>query len=265
VDASGVAPALEALLPVGVRHRQLSARSFLVGALLAQADGRPAHLTRLHGALLALPGADQARLGVVEDWGRGPHALTYRQAWWTSSLVLSVLGKAQPDGEPSELVQELSGALLEASVPAWAGKLSSSLAVDWTDHESFARAPVPGVRASADPEASWGHRRGRGPGQTDELFYGYYLSDGAMVKDDAGPEVPELVRRATLSSCRVDPVVALVKVLARMPSLGDVLADSGYAHRTAEHFALPLRRLGGDSGESVHPIRSFRTPRQVAA
>ena len=51
VEASGVAPRLEALLPVGVRPRQLGVHALLVGICLALADGRPAHLTRVHGAL----------------------------------------------------------------------------------------------------------------------------------------------------------------------------------------------------------------------
>ena len=51
VDDSGVAVRLEALLPLGVRPRQLSVRTLLVGILLALADGRPAHLTRVHAAL----------------------------------------------------------------------------------------------------------------------------------------------------------------------------------------------------------------------
>ena len=36
----------------------------------------------------------------------------------------------------------------------------------------------------ADPEASWGHRRGKGPGQKDELFFGCYFSLATMVKDE---------------------------------------------------------------------------------
>jgi hypothetical protein len=53
--------------------------------------------------------------------------------------------------------------------------------------------------------------------------------------------------RATVSSCRHDPVRALapVPVLTAMPAAGilpgDVLADSGYAHRDADAGALPLR------------------------
>ena len=55
IDASGVAPRIEAVLPIGVRPRQLSVRALLAGMCLTQADGRPAHLTRVHQALTALP------------------------------------------------------------------------------------------------------------------------------------------------------------------------------------------------------------------
>jgi hypothetical protein len=48
IDASGVAPRIEAALPVGVRRRQLSVRTLLAGMCLSQADHRPAHLTRVH-------------------------------------------------------------------------------------------------------------------------------------------------------------------------------------------------------------------------
>ena len=69
-----------------------------------------------------------------------------------------------------------------------------------------------------------------------------------MVREETGPAVPELTRRITLSSCHADPVRALAPVLARMPgngiALGDILADSGYAHRDAAAWALPLRAAG---------------------
>jgi hypothetical protein len=44
IDASGVAPRIEAMLPAGVRARQLTARTLLAGMCLAAADHRPAHL-----------------------------------------------------------------------------------------------------------------------------------------------------------------------------------------------------------------------------
>ena len=79
IDASGVAARIEAMLPIGVRARQLRVRTLLAGMCLTQADGRPAHLTRVHQALTALGEDDQWRLGVIADWKDGPHQLTYRQ------------------------------------------------------------------------------------------------------------------------------------------------------------------------------------------
>jgi hypothetical protein len=61
IDASGVAARIEAMLPVGVRPRQLRVRTLLAGMCLAAADHRPAHLTRVHQALTALGEDDQRR------------------------------------------------------------------------------------------------------------------------------------------------------------------------------------------------------------
>jgi hypothetical protein len=55
IDASGIAPAIEALLPAGVRHRQLSVRTLLTGMMLALDDRRPAHLTEARAALTPCP------------------------------------------------------------------------------------------------------------------------------------------------------------------------------------------------------------------
>ena len=135
IDASGVAPRVEARLPVGVRHRQLRVRTLLAGMLLTQADHRPAHLTRVRDALTALPEQDQVRLGVTEDWKTGPHLLTYRQTERTFGLVTGALAKDPPDGTPSQILAAICDDLLEASIPDEHKKASSSLAVDWSDVE----------------------------------------------------------------------------------------------------------------------------------
>ena len=127
--------------------------------LLALADGRPAHLTRVHQALVSLPEGEQRRLGVLADWKDGPHLLTYRQAEYTFGLVARALGKDEPDGLPSPELQAACDGLLEASVPEEFKDASASLAVDWTDLESFSRPPPHGTSDCADPEASWGHRK----------------------------------------------------------------------------------------------------------
>ena len=100
IDRARVAARIEALLPIGVRHRQLRVRTLLLGMLLVLADHRPAHLTRVHAALTSLPGTDQARLGVIAGWKNGPHLLTYRQTERTFRLAVRALGKDTPDGSP---------------------------------------------------------------------------------------------------------------------------------------------------------------------
>jgi hypothetical protein len=257
IDASGVAPRIEAMLPVGVRARQLRVRTLLAGMCLAQADHRPAHLTRVHQALTALGEEDKARLGVIAAWENGPHLLTYRQTERTFGLVAGALGKDEPDGLPSADLAGICDGLLEASVPEEFRHAGSSLAVDWTDLESFSRPPPARGGDCADPEAWWGHRKNNLLRSENELFYGYYLSAGIMMPAEHGPPVPELARRMTLSSCRRDPVRAFAPVLTAMPEqgipLGDVLADSGYAHRDAAAWALPLRRAGAQLVQDLHP------------
>jgi hypothetical protein len=257
-DRSGVAPRIELLLPIGVRARQLLVRTLLLGMLIVLADHRPAHLTRVHHALITLPGADQRRLGVLADWKTGPHLLTYRQTERTFGLVTAALAKDAPDGLPSVLLQRICDDLLEASIPEEFKHASSALAVDWTDMETFSRPPPHGTSCCADPEASWGHRAGGGPGQDSELFFGYYPSAATMMRDEHGPPVPELARRMTACSCRHDPARALVPVLTAMPGqgvpLGDVLADSGYAHRDAGAWAIPLRQAGAQLVQDLHPL-----------
>ena len=257
IDASGVAPQVEAMLPVGVRHRQLRVRTLLAGMMLTQADHRPAHLTRVRDALIALPGPGQVRLGVTEDWTGGPHLLTCRQTERTFGLVADVLGKDGPDGLPSGPLQRICDALLEASVPAGFKDASRSLAVDWTDLESFSRPPPHGTRDCADPQASWGHRKNNLLRSQDGLFYGCYLSAGVMMPEENGVAAPEFARRAALSSCRHDPVRAFAPVLTAMPGqgipLGDILGDSGYAHRDAGAWAIPLRAAGAALVQDLHP------------
>jgi hypothetical protein len=84
-----------------------------------------------------------------------------------------------------------------------------------------------------------------------------------MMRDEHGPPVPELARRMTACSCHADPARALVPVLTRMPAngipLGDILSDSGYAHRDAAAWAIPLRLAGAQLIQDLHP--SDRGPR----
>ena len=257
IDASGAAPAIEELLPRGVRGRQLSIRTLLTGMMLALDDSRPAHLTRVRQALIGLPAEDQARLGVVAAWKTGPHQLTYRQTEHTFGLVTRTLAKGEPDGAPSDALTGICDNLLEASIPAVHKNASAALAADWTDAETWSRPPRHGNTECADPEASWGHRNTNLPGPKGEMFFGYYLSAAIMTREENGPAVPELARRMTLAGCDHDPVRALAAVLLRMPAagiaLGDVIDDSGYAHRDAAGWAIPLRQAGAQLVQDLHP------------
>src|SRR6266508_2875987 len=147
-------------------------------------------------------------------------------------------------------------ALVEASIPDTHKHTSTSFAVDWTDHASWAR-PADRGAIAADPDASWGHRNTNTPGTKDGMFFGYYGQAITIVADEHGPPVPELIRRVVLHPCNIDPPTALVAALERMRhagiTLGDVLADSGYAHRVADRWATPLRRLGARLVQDLHP------------
>jgi hypothetical protein len=95
---------------------------------------------------------------------------------------------------------------MEASVPArFAAATTSSVAIDWSDHEAISCPPPIKGGDCADPEASWGRRKSHQPGQKEELFFGYELEAATMVKEEGGPGVPELVRRILITSRHIDP------------------------------------------------------------
>jgi hypothetical protein len=100
LGASGIAPAVEALLPAGVRHRQLPAQTLLTAMMLAPGDRRPAHLRQARAALTCLPEAGQVRPGITEDGHGRPHQLTCRQVEHTCRLITTTLSKDSPDGPP---------------------------------------------------------------------------------------------------------------------------------------------------------------------
>jgi len=189
VDTSGVAEVLETAMPTGGRPRQLPVRTLIIGILAAIADDRPAQLTRVHQALIALPDADRRRLGIDVTTVHGDHTLTYRQVERTFASMIATI---DPTPVPSfrnvddghrvrHLAQRRAGidtqtrqtrllavvdALVEASIPDTHKHTSTSVAVDWTDHASWSR-PADRGAIAADPDASWGHRNTNTPGTKD--------------------------------------------------------------------------------------------------
>ena len=273
--------ALDALLPSGGRPRQLGAKTVLLGIMLALDAGRPAHVWAAWRALCDLPVADQLSVGFARSKGATCHRATYRQLSDTFSVLCRGIdptpvpsfrgvpeqervlhlaaARTGVDAEAKRaLLDGVSDALVEASVPTAYKSASSSLAVDWTDHETWSRArPAEDPQPANDPDASFGHAKRNAPGAKDYLFFGYYAGVATMVRDEGGARVPELVRRIAVHAPCLDPAAAMVQTLLRLcpdgVALGDVLADCGYSNRVPETFAVPLRRAGANLVMDLHP------------
>jgi len=269
-------------MPTGGRPRQLSSRTVLLGIMCALSAGRPAQLRAAYRELASLSFADQLSLNfaAVTDDGEIATA-SYRQFADTFSVmcraidpspVPSFRGVAEQDrvahlalareGVDAErataLLHEVIDVLVEASVPMAYKGASTSLAIDWTDHETWSRPRAKNDSQPAnDPDASFGHAKRNAPGAKDCLFFGYYAQVATMVADESGPIVPELVRRVALETPALDPARVMAATLVRAEAsglaLGDVLADCGYSNRAPEGFARPLRAAGARLVIDLHP------------
>lgn len=281
VATSKMATMIDEHMPTGGRPRQLVPAAVLVGILLALQNGRPAQLVWAWRELLALDLPDRVRLTVAVVSADGVHDVSYRSFDDTFSVMLvafdpspvpSFRGVAD-DERAAYLEQVRSGvdaagaralldraidAIVEASIPDDYKSSPRSLAVDWTDHETWSRPrPVDDPVPTNDPDASWGHATRNTAGHDDGVFFGYYAQVAVMVADDGGEPVPELVRRICLRAPTTDPPVVMAATLAALASsgveLGDVLCDCGYSGRAPEHWAEPLRRIGAHLVMDLHP------------
>jgi hypothetical protein len=269
-------------MPSGGRPRQLDPRTVLLGVMLALDAGRPAQLEAAHRALSDLEVRDQLALGFATFDAGDYDTASYRQVSDTFSVmcggidptpVPSFKGVADHQRAPhledartgidveakDGLLHQVIDALLEASVPEAYKSASSSLAVDWTDQETWSRPrTAEDPQPANDPDASWGHAKRNAPGAKDCLFFGYYAQVATMVRDEGGPGVPELVRRIAFESPRLDPPGMMATTLLRLEAggvaLGDVLADCGYSNRDPKTFAVPLRSAGASLVMDLHPV-----------
>ncbi|MHB1488742.1 MAG: hypothetical protein ACYCS7_14320 [Acidimicrobiales bacterium] len=249
--------------------------------MLALDSGRPAQLEAAHRALSDLEVSDQLALGFA-TFDDGEHdTATYRQTADTFSVMCKGIDptpvpsfrdvaederaahledvRAGIDAEAKDaLLHRVIDSLIEQSVPEAYKSASSSLAIDWTDHETWSRPRAKDDPQPAnDPDASWGHAKRNAPGAKDCPFFGYYAQVATMVSDEVGPSVPELVRRIAFETPRLDPAGVMAKTLLRLGAegvtLGDVLADCGYSNRDPNTFAVPLRSAGADLVMDLHP------------
>jgi hypothetical protein len=281
VDRSGVAALLDDQRPHGGREAQLSAKAVLVALMLGIDRQKSAHLTGAHGALADLSVSDRIRIGAHCSTTGVLGDPTYRQVSSTHDVLVKIFdptpvpsfrGVEKKDrrahldtrrrGIDVEALlsarNEIIDRLVEASVPGAYKQMSSSLAIDWTDHETWSRPkakddPCPPY----DPDATWGHAKRNAPGAKEQPFFGYYAQVATMVSDDGAGPIPELVRRIAFGPAQVDPSPLMATALVRMAdggvALGDVLADCGYSNRTPHTFALPLRRAGAAFVMDLHP------------
>jgi len=278
---SGVAETLKALLPKGGRPRQLGPNTVLLGVMLALDAGRPAHLKAAWRALSQLSVHDQLALGFVATGDHPWHQATYRQYEDAFTKIVKAIDPSPvpsfkgvgPNERASWLEAARSGVdttakravllrlaqdLVDSSVPAEHKDSSRSLAIDWTDHETWSRPRARDDPEPAnDPDASWGHAKRNAPGAKDHLFFGYYAQVATMVKDDGGPPVLELVRRIAFAPPRDDPAALMASVLVSAAQEGlllkDVLCDCGYSNREPYSFARPLRAAGARLVMDLHP------------
>ncbi|HWJ64601.1 MAG TPA: hypothetical protein VNS19_21690 [Acidimicrobiales bacterium] len=158
----------------------------------------------------------------------------------------------------------MSDALLAATVPTAVD--ASVLAVDWTDHETWATSHTTKV-ASADPDARWGRRRSTGgiskgkrrtapPGSVPdpkdwdegkhELYFGYIVHAAVTAASPGSPELAVAVRVAAANAMDVGPVVVeLTDALRdRGVEVTELLVDRGYSMRSTDKLHRPLAQRG---------------------
>jgi hypothetical protein len=260
-------------------HRQLGPRAVLLGILLSISTSKVAHLAAAYRCLCDLPVFDQVRLGVARHTREGLKIASYRQF---EHSFASMIKPIDPSPVPSfrgvapleragylakrragietatkeAMLIGLIDALLEASVPK-AQKRHRCLAVDWTDHESWARPRDKlSQEISADPDAAWGHAKRNAPGAKDALFWGYYAQVAVIAPKEGEDGNLELISRVVVKSAGIEPADEMAELLERMASSGkgpsDVLADCGYSFKNG--FSRRLRSIGAEPVMDLHPF-----------
>ena len=280
LDRSGVTEMLEEAVSSSGPPRQLTFRTVLLGILLSISNSKVAHLSAAYRCLCDLSVIDQVRLGVARPGREGLKTASYRMFEHSFNAMMKPIDPSPvpsfrgvaPLKRPGHLAKKRAGiettaketmlvglidALLEASVPKAKGE-HRCLAVDWTDHESWARPKDKlSEEVSADPDAAWGHAKRNAPGAKDALFWGYY-AQVAVVACEEGAEKPdpELIYRVVVKSASIEPADEMAGALERMAASGkgpsDVLADCGYSFKTG--FSRRLRNIGAEPVMDLHPF-----------
>jgi hypothetical protein len=164
-------------------------------------------------------------MGVIADGKHGPHQLPTGRPSAPSAWLPAPSAKTSPTASRHSRCRR--SAMTCSRHPSRPSSRTPARRWQWTGptwRPSPAR-PPPKAATAPTPKPPGDTARNNLPGPKDELFYGYYFSAAVMMRDEHGPAVPELARRATLSSCRHDPARALVPVLTAMPENGILPGD----------------------------------------
>src|SRR5258708_1883829 len=187
-------------------------------------DRRPACLTEIRKALIALPGTDQVRLGVIEDWKNGPHQLTYRQTERTFNLVADAPGKEHAAGPPPRNPARVRDDPLGARIPPPSNDASTGYA-----HRDAAAWAIPLRQAGAQLIQDL-HPADRGPRGT---HHGAIIANGNLYC----PQTPT-------------PLLQLGP-LARDATSDEITAHDTRAGELARH---KLGRISADDADGYHRI-----------
>ncbi len=172
IDASGLLPAAEAILhaPTGT-PRLFPARALLTGLALHALRQEEMHLTKVTATLSQLSPSAQQALGLAD---LGDEGVSYRMVWHAYDRLVTALETGTltvPHNHPGPFADYRTGELLcprdcpqatitpdafqqrllAASIPAGV-TLSSSVAIDSTDYETWARRRSWSTTPDVDPD-----------------------------------------------------------------------------------------------------------------
>jgi hypothetical protein len=256
VHRADVADDLRAVLtPTGRGRRSgLSVEAFLVGLLLAAADGPMTMAQVVNILTVEITVEAQELLGLP---GASSHLSRYRRSWLTRRAVENTLSQlaarlahlptTYPDLTAKDrehragLLQSIMDRLVEAAKP-YDLPPTGQYALDATGVWAWGR-----YRKDSDGtdlDAHWGYKTPKNGDK--ELFYGYdvYAMTRVQPVDDHTP-YPHLVDRVTVCPAGSDEPEATLPMIRQMMADGyriDVLlTDRAWSYKVPERWALPIR------------------------